>query len=159
MPRVSAVSGRRQSGEQAGGRGAELAEAHDADPALRCLGREGVGPLPRPLRALEPIEAPVMAQHGEQHVLDHGAPERGVDHAGDRHVRQLRIGEQAIHAGGERKDRAKVRVAEQLAPRRAPDQGDLDLRRVAGLGPDAEVELGHAARDFLAPEVGGVVGA
>ena len=104
--------------------GAELAQTHETDPALGGLGREGVGPLARPLRALEAIELPVVAQHGQQHVLGHGAGERRVDHARDRHVRQIRVGDQAVDARGKRQDRPRDSGS---AP--APPAAGATLRR------------------------------
>ena len=138
-------------------RGAELAEPHDADPPLGGLGREGVGPLPRALRPLEAIELAVMAQHRQQDVFGHGARERGVDHARDRHLRQVRIGDQAVDAGRKRQDCPEIGVARQLARRRPPHQGEVDLRRIADLGPDAHVQIRDARLQLGAPGVRRIV--
>jgi hypothetical protein len=138
-------------------RGAELAKPHDADPPLGGLGWKGVGPLTPALRPLEAIELAMMAQHREQDVFGHGARERRIDHAGDRHVRQIRVGDQAVDAGPERQDRPEIGVARQLARRRAPHQGDVDLGRIADLRPDPHVEPRNPRLQLGAPSVRRIV--
>jgi hypothetical protein len=120
-------------------------------PPLACLRREGVSPLARPLRPLEAIELTVVAQHREQDVFGHGAPERRVDHAGERDVRQVRIREQAVDAGAEREDRLELGVARQLARRRPPHQGDLDRVPIADIRPDPHLELRNPRLQLRAP--------
>ena len=85
------------------------------------------------------------------------AGQRRIDHARDRNVGQAGLREQTVDAGAKREDRAKVRIAGELARRRLPDQSDIDLGRIADLRPDPEVELRDPGEQRRAPRLGRVV--
>ena len=56
-----------------------------------------------------------------------------------------------VHAGAERLNQPEVGQAGERAGRRLPDQGSVDLRRVADLGPNPEADLGEERLDALPP--------
>ena len=145
------------AGEEGGGVLAEDAEAHDADG-----GRGGgAGEVEAPLRAAllggVEVEVAVVLERLEEDELAHAAGERGVDHAAQGEVRQGRVAQHGVDAGGEREDGAQVRQAGQHAGRGQPDEGGGDVGGVAEVGPDADVEAGAAGEELLPPELDGVV--
>ena len=131
---------------------AEMAEPHDADRGRRRLARMDVVPAPLALRLLEGGEVAVVAQHRQQHVLRHHPVHLRIDEAHDRdRRRQGRVLEDVVDAGADIHDQLEIRVFPHLAGRRLPHQRAFDLGRVAGLGPDAEVEARHRPPQAVAP--------
>jgi len=78
------------------------------------------------LRVVESLAA--MMQQGVQHdVLGHPHGEIGIDDAHNRHVGQIRIGEDMVDASAQRKDRLQTRQAGKQPTRCVPgaDIGDV----------------------------------
>ena len=135
----------------------QLAEPHDADPALTCGRRIELVPFAAALQLLELGLAAMVAQHVEDDVLGHALGQVLVDHPADRHLLgQGRVGEEMVDAGTEREDGAQVGEARQGAVGHVPHQGELDLGRVPHLGPEAHLHLGHALLELALPPIDAV---
>jgi hypothetical protein len=72
-----------------------------------------------------------MQQHVQHHVLGHANGEIGFDVAHDRHVGQIRIGENMLDAGAEREDRLQAVQAGIQPARRVPGAGIRDVGSLA----------------------------
>jgi len=88
-------------------------------------------PHARALLGIVEAMAPVMHQHVQHHVLRHAHGEIGIDDAHDRHVGQIRIGEDVIDAGAQRKDRLQTGQAGKQPARRVPGAGIGDVGGIA----------------------------
>ena len=117
--------------QRRGGGRAEHAEPHHAD---RDRARHRLRVLvPDALALLDVVKplAAVMQQHVQHHVLGHANGEIGFDVAHDRHVGQIRIGENMLDAGAEREDRLQAGQAGIQPARRVPGAGIGDVGALA----------------------------
>jgi hypothetical protein len=96
----------------------------------------------------------MVLQHLQQDELAHLPGQRRVDQAAQGQVRQRRVGQEPVDPGAQRQHDLQVGQGAQQAGRHAPDQGDLDLGRIAGRGPGAVVEVGQPAQEGTAPGLG-----
>ena len=69
----------------------------------------------------------MMHQHMQHDIFGHAAGEIADRDANQRHLRQARIRHQRVDAGAEIEDHAQVRKRRELARRRLPDRGVVDL--------------------------------
>ena len=112
--------------------------------------------MPHALALLAIVEAmaAVMHQHVQYDVFRHAHGEIGIDDAHDRHVGQLRIGEDVIDAGAERKDRLETRQAREQPARRVPGAGIGDVGGIAeALRPQADVAPRRQRAHALPPRL------
>ena len=110
--------------------------------------------MPHALALLAIVEAmaAVMHQHVQHHVLRHTHGEIGIDDAHDRHVGQIRIREDVVDAGAERKDRPQARQAGEQPARRVPGAGIANVGGIAqALRPQADVALRRQRAQTLLP--------
>jgi hypothetical protein len=95
-----------------------------------------------------------LHQHVQHHVLRHAHGEIGIDDAHDRHVGQIRIRDDVIDAGAERKDRLQTRQAGEQPARRVPGAGIGDVGGIAeALRPQADVALRRQRAHALFPRL------
>jgi len=110
--------------------------------------------VPHALALLGIVEAmaTVMHQHVQHHILRHAHGEIGIDDAHDRHVGQIRIGDDVIDAGTERKDRLQTRQTGKQPARRVPGAGVGDVGGIAdALRPQPNVALRRQRAHALLP--------
>ena len=137
--------------------GAEHAQPHHADGALRREDSRKLPPLRAPLLLGVPVHVAMKVQHPVQRVLRHLRREPGVHHACDRHARrEIRIVEDVVHARAQRENRLQARQALEQTCRGLPHQGVIDLLRTPDIGPDAEVQLRNGACERNLPRLGRV---
>ena len=134
----------------------ELAQAQDAD--ARRLGRRR---QPRTASAAARCCAGVDVQRRDGTSAP--APARTRSSAGSATGRSAgtsgrsgRVGSASMASTPAPSDSTALQVGQgaQQAGRHAPDQGRLDLGRIAGVGPGAEVEVGQPAQQGAAPSLG-----
>ncbi len=111
---------------------------------------------PHPLALLRVVEAlaAMMHQHVQHDVLGHAHGEIGIDDAHDRHVGQIRIREDMVDAGAQRKDRLETRQAGEQPARRIPGAGVGDVGGIAeALRPQPDVALRRQRAQALLPRL------
>ena len=115
-------------GELARGVRAEFAKAHHADAHVLGGGLHVVV-VPDLLVLLVIIHAllAMMQQHMQQHPFAHAHRQVGIDHARDRNVWQVGIGEDEIDAGAEREHGFQIRQVLQRAEAMFPRRDIFDL--------------------------------
>ena len=111
---------------------AELAQAEDADGAVRGEVLLHAPPLPRALLRAVAIEVAMPVEHMREHRLRHRRDHSRIDQPRERHAARVgRVGEQLFHAHPERL-RSAARTSELLKGSRGRRRDERDLHRLVG---------------------------
>ena len=111
---------------------ADLAHAHDADPAGAGSRIGNRVPAPFGLVPIVAVRLAVIVQHAVDAIFAHPRHEIGIDDARYRNAgRQVAMLKDVVDAHAQRLDQLQVRQAEKQARRRIPDQGGGNVFDIA----------------------------